>query len=48
MVGGSYTLPVLLSVLGVILITISGWHVDEMVFKLAVAVNQQSGTRTEM
>ena len=38
-VGGSYTIPVLLSVLGVILITISGWLGGEMVFVLGVGVD---------
>ena len=41
MVGGSYTIPVLLSVLGVILITISGWLGGEMVFRHGVAVDRQ-------
>jgi uncharacterized membrane protein len=41
LVGGSYTIPVLLSVLGVILITISGWLGGEMVFKHGVAVEPQ-------
>ena len=43
-VGGSYTIPVLLSVVGVILITISGWLGGEMVFKHAVAVDQRPDT----
>jgi uncharacterized membrane protein len=42
-VSGSYTIPVALSVLGVILITISGWLGGEMVFKHGVAVETQSG-----
>jgi len=42
LVSGSYTIPVLLSVLGVILITISGWLGGEMVFKHGVAVEPQS------
>jgi len=46
-VRGSYTLPVLLSVLGIILITISGWLGGEMVFKHGVAVEQQSNGETE-
>ena len=41
LVGGSYTIPLLLSVLGVILITISGWLGGEMVFKHGVAVDTQ-------
>ncbi len=46
-VSGSYTIPVLMSVLGVILITISGWLGGEMVFRHGVAVDQRadSGTR---
>lgn len=43
MVGGSHTIPVGLSVLGVILITISGWLGGEMVFKHGVAVDTASG-----
>jgi uncharacterized membrane protein len=46
-VGGSYTIPVLLSVVGVILITISGWLGGELVFKHGVAVNPQSDTAAE-
>lgn len=41
-VGGSYIIPVLLSVLGVILISISGWLGGELVFKHGVAVEPQS------
>ena len=47
MLGGSYTIPLLLSVLGVILITISGYLGGELVFKHGVAVNPQSDTGTE-
>lgn len=39
-VSGSYTIPIALSVLGVILISISGYLGGEMVFKHGVAVNQ--------
>jgi len=46
-VGGSHTVPVLLSVVGVILITISGWLGGELVFKHGVAVNPQSDTASE-
>src|SRR5256714_870298 len=46
-VGGSYTIPVLLSVVGVILITISGWLGGEMVFKHGVAVDERAGTGAE-
>lgn len=41
LVSGSYTIPVLLSVLGVILITISGWLGGEMVYVHGVAVEPQ-------
>ncbi|HUE83996.1 MAG TPA: DUF2231 domain-containing protein [Pyrinomonadaceae bacterium] len=40
--GGSHTIPFVLSVLGVILITISGWLGGEMVFRHGVAVEAQS------
>jgi len=46
-VGGSYTVPVLLSAVGVMLITISGWLGGELVFKHGVAVNPQSDTAAE-
>jgi uncharacterized membrane protein len=42
LVGGSYTIPLVLSVLGVVLITISGWLGGEMVYKHGVAVNSDS------
>ena len=42
LVSGNYTIPVGLSVLGVILIAISGWLGGEMVFKHGVAVDEQS------
>jgi uncharacterized membrane protein len=42
LVSGSYTIPVALSVLGVVLITISGWLGGEMVFKHGVAVSSGS------
>ena len=45
LVSGSYTIPMGLSVLGVILISISGYLGGEMVFKHGVAVDQQSGDR---
>jgi len=47
-VGGSYTIPVLLSVVGVILITISGWLGGEMVFKHGVAVSPSRDVGTEV
>jgi uncharacterized membrane protein len=43
-VGGSYTIPVLLSVVGVILIMISGWLGGELVFRHGVAVDQRPDT----
>jgi uncharacterized membrane protein len=42
LVGDSYTIPLALSVLGVVLISISGWLGGEMVFKHGVAVNTGS------
>jgi uncharacterized membrane protein len=47
MVSGSYTIPLLLSVVGVILISISGYLGGELVFRHGVAVDQRSdaGTR---
>lgn len=39
LVSGNYTIPVALSVIGVVLITISGWLGGEMVFKHGVAVS---------
>jgi uncharacterized membrane protein len=47
LLGGNYTVPVLLSVVGVILIAISGWLGGELVFKHGVAVNPQSDTAAE-
>ena len=41
-VGGSYTIPLLLSVVGVILITLSGWLGGDLVFRHGVAVDRQS------
>jgi uncharacterized membrane protein len=46
-VGGSYTIPLLLSVLGVILIIISGWLGGEMVYVHGVAVEPQQDTGGE-
>jgi uncharacterized membrane protein len=45
LVSGSYTIPLALSVLGVIFISISGWLGGEMVFKHGVAVEAQSPDR---
>ena len=42
-VGGSTTIPLLLSVLGVVLITVSGWLGGEMVYVHGVAVEPQRG-----
>ena len=47
MVGGGYTIPLVLSVVGVILITISGYLGGELVFKHGVAVNPQFDTAAE-
>src|SRR5215211_2914259 len=47
MVGGSYTIPLVLSVVGVILITVSGYLGGELVFRYGVAVNPQSDTAGE-
>lgn len=47
LVSGSYTIPLALSVLGVGLITISGWLGGEMVFKHGVAVSSGPGTTPE-
>ena len=47
MVSGSLTIPIALSVVGVILITISGWLGGELVFKHGVAVNPQHDTVAE-
>ena len=47
LVGGSYTIPFVLSVVGVILITISGWLGGEMVFKHGVAVDGGTGAGAE-
>ena len=41
--GDSHTIPLLLSVLGVVLISISGWLGGELVFKHGVAVVTQPG-----
>lgn len=47
MVSGSYTIPVALSVVGVILIGISGWLGGEMVYVHGVSVEPQRDTGTE-
>jgi uncharacterized membrane protein len=47
-VSGSYTIPVALSVLGVILISISGYLGGEMVFKHGVAVDKPPQTSTRV
>ena len=44
LVGGSHTVPFVLSVVGVILITISGWLGGELVFRHGVAVDGGAGT----
>jgi uncharacterized membrane protein len=45
--GGSLTIPIALSVVGVILITISGYLGGELVFKHGVAVNPQNDNEAE-
>lgn len=47
LVNNNYIIPVALSVLGVVLITISGWLGGEMVFKHGVAVNSGSPATVE-
>src|SRR3954464_961187 len=46
-VSGSYTIPFVLSVIGIILITISGYLGGELVFKHGVGVNPQHDTPPE-
>jgi uncharacterized membrane protein len=48
LVSEGYTIPIALSVLGVILISISGYLGGEMVFKHGVAVDEQPDTGTKM
>jgi uncharacterized membrane protein len=43
LVGGSHTIPFVLSVVGVILITVSGWLGGELVFRHGVAVDERAG-----
>jgi uncharacterized membrane protein len=45
--GGSYTIPLALSIVGVISITISGWLGGELVYKHGVAVEPQHDSRAE-
>ena len=47
MLGGSHTIPFVLSVVGVILITVSGWLGGELVFRHGVAVDERADTRAE-
>ena len=47
LVGGSHTIPFVLSVVGVILITISGWLGGELVFKHGVAVDGRAEAGAE-
>ena len=44
--GDSHTIPLLLSVFGVLLISISGWLGGELVFKHGVAVEKEPGADT--
>jgi uncharacterized membrane protein len=48
LVSEAYAIPIALSVLGVILISISGYLGGEMVFRHGVAVDQQPDTGTKM
>jgi len=48
LVSGSYTIPFALSVVGVILITISGWLGGELVFKHGIAVSSSRDVGTEV
>ena len=45
MVNDSLTIPFALSIIGVLVVTISGWLGGELVFKHGVAVNPQNDTR---
>src|SRR5688572_30605404 len=45
--GDSHTIPLLLSILGVLLISISGWLGGELVFKHGVAVAAEPEARSE-
>lgn len=47
MVNDNFTIPIALSVVGVIAVTISGWLGGELVFKHGVAVNPQNDTRAD-
>ncbi|HYJ47121.1 MAG TPA: DUF2231 domain-containing protein [Pyrinomonadaceae bacterium] len=44
---GKLTLPIALSAVGIIAVTISGWLGGELVFKHGVAVNPQNDSRVE-
>jgi uncharacterized membrane protein len=44
---GKLTIPIVLSVVGVIAVTISGWLGGELVFKYGVAVNPQNDSRRD-
>jgi len=46
-VNDSLTIPIVLSVVGVIVVTISGWLGGELVFKHGVAVDSQRGAPAE-
>ncbi len=47
LISGSYTIPLVLSVIGIILITISGYLGGDLVYKYGVAVNPQHDTPPE-
>jgi uncharacterized membrane protein len=43
LIGGSFTIPLALSIIGVASVTVSGWLGGELVFKHGVAVEKQGG-----
>jgi len=44
---GKLTIPIVLSAIGIVAVTISGWLGGELVFKHGVAVNPQNDSRAE-
>jgi uncharacterized membrane protein len=48
LVSGSYTIPIALSLLGVVMISISGYLGGEMVFRHGVGVNRQPDSGTNV
>jgi uncharacterized membrane protein len=47
MVGGSITIPIILSIIAVLLVGVSGWLGGELVFRYGVAVEPQDDTPDE-